>query len=453
MTNITLNEEQQTYFDAIVSNVKQNHEDGAFDENFLLITGKAGSGKSTLSAKLAKYFIDNPVSKYGIQCTALTHKAKNELHKKLKSVGIEEEDSKISTVHSYFNIKAKINYKTGIEEFDVDSYAKKPKKCSLLFIDEVSMMDEKLFNLVKSQRHLYETIILIGDEFQVPPVNDSEYNLFQDVNIHKFKLNEIVRQAQDNPIIQLASEIVEKIENKDFRDKSYCIKRAIEYSKKTDKIEMVNNTRQLVEKYYEYVKDDISKPIMKSKFYKSFFTTFTNKTVNSLNYVAKCIYKNSNQINYLDVGDMLILQSPAFDIFLPDVIIAQNNAEIIITKLEEDTYENIPVYNAYFENDLGEQMLRVIKPEAVGLYEAHLEKLAQRARTDGRQWKVFYDFKKKFAEVKQSFACTTHKAQGSTVDRVFIDARDLPWNSDANLSFRLFYVAITRTSDKAIIMY
>jgi len=453
MTNIVLNDEQQAYFDDIVSNIVQNHADGAFDANYLLITGKAGSGKSTLSAKLAKYFTDKPISKYKVQCTALTHKAKAELQKKLASVGIKPDDMNISTVHSYFNIKAKINYKTGVEEFDVDSYAKKPKKCSLLLIDEVSMMDEALFKLVKSQKHLYETIILIGDEFQVPPVNESNYNLFQDNNIHKFKLNNIVRQAQNNPIILLASEIVEKIENKDYKDVSFCLKKASEYSKTTNKIEIVGNNRQLVEKYYEYVKEDIGKPIMESKFYKSFFTTFTNKTVNSLNYVAKCIYKNSNKINYLDEGDLLVMQSPAFDDFLPDVIIAQNNAEILVKKIIDDTYENIPVYIVYFDAEAGENTLRIVKPESIDLYNAHLEKLAQRARVDGRQWKMFYDFKKKFAEVKQAFAATLHKLQGSTVDRVFIEARDLPWNNDPNLAYRLFYVSITRTSDKAVIMY
>ena len=453
MSDIVLNKEQQSYFDDIVSNVIQNHKDGAFDANYLLITGKAGSGKSTLSAKLAKYFTDNPISKHKVQCTALTHKAKAELQKKITSVGIEPGDMNISTLHSYFNIKAKINYKTGIEEFDVDSRAKPPKKCSVLFIDEVSMMDEKLFKMVKSQRHLYETIILIGDEYQVPPVNESEYNLFQDPNIKKFKLNEIVRQAQDNPIIQLASEIVDKIEHEDFSDTSFCIRRTVEYSKKTDKIEIVNDTKELVQKYYDYVKDDIGKPIQESNFYKSFFTTFTNKTVNSLNHIGKCIYKKTNKINYLDVGDLLIMQGPAFDPYIRDLIIAQNNAEILIDKLEEETYEGIEIYVVYFKSETSESFLRVVKPEETQKYENKLAKLAQQAKINGKLWRNFYDFKKKFAEVKHAFAATIHKCQGSTVDRVFLEARDLPWNTNPNLSFRLYYVGITRTSDKAVVMY
>jgi nucleoside-triphosphatase THEP1 len=449
-----LNDEQGKYFKEIVSNVIQNHDDGAFDANYLLITGKAGSGKSTLSASLVKYFQDNPISDKDIQCTALTHKALNELKKKLTAAGVVVEDlNGVSTVHSYFNIKASINYKTGAQEFGVDSYAKKPKKCSLLLIDEVSMMDEELFKLVKAQRYLYETIILIGDEFQVPPVNDSEYNLFQDKNILKFKLNDVVRQAKDNPIIQLASEIVDRIETKDYKDQSFCIKRTIDYSKTTDKINVVDDTRKLVEAYYNFVKEDIGKDIIGSKFYNAFFTTFTNKTVNSLNYVAKCIYKQSNNVNYLDVGDLLIMQTPAFDPYLTDVIIAQNNAEVLITKLEEDTYEGIDIFIVHFDTTSGDNFLRVIKPESMYIYEEKLNKLSQKAKIDGRQWKTFYDFKAKFAEIKQCFACTTHKAQGSTVEAVFVEARDLPWRNDIDLAFRLYYVALTRTSDTATIMY
>jgi len=88
-----LNEEQGGYFKDIVSNVIQNHDDGAFDANYLLITGKAGSGKSTLSASLVKYFQDHPFSKHKIRCTALTHKALAELKKKLDSAGVEVDES------------------------------------------------------------------------------------------------------------------------------------------------------------------------------------------------------------------------------------------------------------------------------------------------------------------------------------------------------------------------
>jgi len=157
-----------------------------------------------------------------------------------------------------------------------------------------------------------------------------------------------------------------------------------------------------------------------------------------LNYIAKCIFKKSNKINYIDKGDILILQNCAQDPYIDDVIVANTNSEIYIT------------FNTENRN---ESFIRVVKPESMHLYEEKLEKLAKRAKIDGKQWRMYYNFKKKFTDVKQSFSVTLHKSQGSTVDRVFIESSDLPWTTDKNLSFRLFYVGITRTSDKAIISY
>lgn len=121
----------------------------------------------------------------------------------------------------------------------------------------------------------------------------------------------------------------------------------------------------------------------------------------------------------------------------------------MVEDLEEDIYEGIPIYIAHNSGNF----IRIIKPESIHLFEMKLEKMAKEAKVDGRLWKTYYNFKNKFTEVKQCFACTTHKAQGSTVDRVFVDLKDLPWGQDIDLAFRLCYVALTRTSDVVVVMY
>ena len=443
-----LNEEQGIHFNDIIEQIETYTKEGEFGSNTILITGKAGTGKSYLSSKIVKYFQDNPLDRKNkrVQCTALTHQAVKELGKKLISSDVKINGlNGVSTVHSYFRIKPVINFKTGKEEYVVED-DEKIKKCSILLIDEVSMLDGELWNLITSKSYLYGTIILIGDEYQVPPVNNSEFNLFQNPNITKFKLENIVRQAEGNPIIQLASEIVEKIENKDYSNQSFCIRRIIDYSKKHNEIKFVEDSKEFLQEYYDYVKEDIGKPILNSRFYDSFMTTYTNAAVDSFNHIAKCIFKQSNTVNLVDKGDLLILQEPAFDPYIDNCLMMNNGSEFYVEKLEEEIYKGIPIYVAYNKDNF----IRIIKPEGKLKYSNEIKKLANAARIDRKLWIKFYSFKKKFVEVKQCFACTTHKSQGSTVGRVFFDLHNLPWSTDIDLAFRLCYVAITRTSDMLV---
>lgn len=51
----------------------------------------------------------------------------------------------------------------------------------------------------------------------------------------------------------------------------------------------------------------------------------------------------------------------------------------------------------------------------------------------------------------QRFAGTVHKAQGRTIDTVFVDGRDIMNSWDANLKRRLMYVAVSRAKQNVVI--
>ena len=205
---LKLNDEQQNIFNDIVNQIKMYYKDGSFGVDYFMITGRAGTGKSFLTAELIKYLSTEPddISKNlrKIQCTALTHKALKELKKKLDQSNVQESKLLgISTIHSYFNIAPKITNE-GLQVFEVQKYKKAPKKCSILFIDESSMIDEALFSIIQKQSFLYNIVIFVGDEYQVPAINSSEFNLFKHNSLRTYKLHNIVRQAEDSPIITLA---------------------------------------------------------------------------------------------------------------------------------------------------------------------------------------------------------------------------------------------------------
>ncbi|MCI2394970.1 AAA family ATPase [Aliiroseovarius sediminis] len=70
------------------------------------------------------------------------------------------------------------------------------------FVDESSMLDEKQFN---DLREIFPTLVLFGDPAQLAPVGQSGEMIFDRLgDSRKMVLHRIHRQAQDNPILDLA---------------------------------------------------------------------------------------------------------------------------------------------------------------------------------------------------------------------------------------------------------
>lgn len=70
------------------------------------------------------------------------------------------------------------------------------------FVDESSMLDERQF---QDLREIFPTLILFGDPAQLAPVGQSGSMVFDHLaGPQKLMLNRIHRQAQDNPILDLA---------------------------------------------------------------------------------------------------------------------------------------------------------------------------------------------------------------------------------------------------------
>jgi len=68
-------------------------------------------------------------------------------------------------------------------------------------------------------------------------------------------------------------------------------------------------------------------------------------------------------------------------------------------------------------------------------------------------WEQFYNtFIDPFANINFGFAITTHKAQGSTYNNVFVDSDDIFKNNNINEAKRCFYTALTRASNDIYIL-
>lgn len=189
-----LSEDQEKALDFVNNFMKSNKKQA-------IIGGCAGSGKSSIipfiidkfnknkknNSLLSPFFVDEHES---VMVCAYTGKAVMVLKRK----GIVN----AQTLHSFL-------YKTHCE-MDADgnkriTHIPHPsyyfQDVKLLIVDEASMINSEMYNLISS---LPFKTLYIGDHFQLPPINDN-FNIMLKPD---FKMEKVLRQNENNPIIQLA---------------------------------------------------------------------------------------------------------------------------------------------------------------------------------------------------------------------------------------------------------
>lgn len=174
-------------------------------EKFTVISGYAGSGKSTLVkfiiAALAQFNIDPETD---VCYCAFTGKATQVLQKK--------GNRNVSTLHKLlYESRPLPNGKfLHLPKAEVDY--------KIIVVDECSMAPKVLMQML-FRHNVY--IIALGDPFQLPTINPEDDNGLLE-HPHVF-LDEIMRQAQDSEIIQLSMKIraQERIDN--FRGKDVMV--------------------------------------------------------------------------------------------------------------------------------------------------------------------------------------------------------------------------------------
>lgn len=152
------------------------------DYKVFILTGYAGTGKTSIAKHLAQSV--NAVF------AAFTGKA---------ALVLTQKGCPASTIHSLI-YRSTLDETTGEWRFTVnpDSPA---ATADLVVVDEVSMLSategSNLLNLAKK-------ILVLGDPGQLPPIGEKP---FFDLSKPHFHLDEIHRQAADNPIIKLATDV------------------------------------------------------------------------------------------------------------------------------------------------------------------------------------------------------------------------------------------------------
>ena len=359
--------------------------------NFAILTGGPGTGKTTIILAVIKIF--QKIKNYSIH--DLLDESRNILTlcaptgKAAKRMS-ESTGFYASTIHKAIGWSTEDE---NMEEFVSEKFI----KSELVIIDESSMIDVFLmYNLLKIINKDAK-IILVGDNDQLPSIAPGNVlnDLINSKAISTVKLNKIFRQSEHSSIINISHSIKNNIpfdvlEN--FDDKEFI---------SANKNEMIN----VISAIY----DDLIKGSAKENIQ-----------------ILAPIYKGTSGINEINIAIQSRFNDNEEQIEYGELIYKVNDRVMQLVNRPED---NI------FNGDIG-----------------YIEKIYKEGNKvkividyDGNY--VTYE-KTELNQITLSYACSIHKAQGSEFENVIIPFID---NYNFMLNKNLTYTAITRAKKKLIL--
>ena len=371
-------------------------------EKYTIISGYAGSGKTTL----VRFIIEAlNVEEDKVCYCAFTGKAAEVLRKK--------GNKNTCTLHKL--LYDSIPQPTG-------GFLRKPKLIipySIVIVDEISMAPKTLINLLFTH-NVY--VIGLGDPFQLPPIDKEEDNHLLD-NPHIF-LDEIMRQAQESEIIRLTMKIRSQESINYYNGKEVKI---IPYKELNTGIlqwgdqiltatnfkrQEINNQMRILKQYPNYPVDGDKVICLRN--YWDDFSENEDVLINGTIGILKNSFQSFRQIPYFIQSDI-----KQFDILMGDIDIPETNDKYILMNLDR---QMIITGNKCCDWKLSYRLNRL-------------------------KTKYGDIVPKEFA---YAYAITVHKSQGSEWSHIVVLEEKFPFEKEEHA--RWLYTACTRASEKLVLV-
>ena len=407
------------------------------DEHYFLLTGKAGTGKTTVIINFLKelstyaQFLKKTGTKhklYNTYLTAPTNKATAVLANMKNSVDLPNVHTNFMTIHSVLNLKLQNNYNTGKKNLIQFAPSVVHSTEAIIFVDEYSMVDDALLEYI--ERDLGKAkVVFLGDKKQLPPISKTTPNKVENLvstacHVH---LVDVERQTEvicnttnkviPNPIHTTALLFREAIKTKSFAG----------FKASPNYVEIVNGAqfKQLVADTFINAEENLDNRIL----------AWRNDTVEKYNdYISEEKYKTKDP----QLGQKYIV-SQGGTLF---------TTEEAVTVTAEFNADSIDV-------EKGIALVSVNHTSAWFIYNrtrytAYKKILAKDAKKN-KTWPFFFEFTDNIIDIRKPYAQTVHKSQGSTYKTVFIDYNDILTCRDKDTVLRMLYVAVSRPTDKLYI--
>lgn len=427
-----------------------------------VLRGYAGTGKTYLLGILVTNYKEKYPS-HNVCMTAPTNKAVKELK---KATDFGRSDIGFSTLHSLLGLREQIN-RFGKLEYKPDrSKPNKLQAVHLLIVDEVSMLNTELFDMLTDHTNSFSLrIIFTGDPKQIPPVSQDECMPFKKEAQEMYDmtvcdLTEIIRQNTGNPIIEGTLKIRTALARPDI----FPIKRSTINEKGA--MAFVSRTDPFFDEllYKHFLSHNFQ---MDSDYAK--VIGWTNKTVNDMNSKIRSMIYPKDHHRRINEGEKLVMDGAYVDD--NGKIVLTTNDEIVVNSFTHEDevinngdyilkYYNTEVQYGGFDGEPIKTTLKILHEDSQVLFDQILEVLIKDAKSKARgsyqsaeAWTSYYGMLRYFAQIKYAYALTAHKAQGSTYRNVFVMDNDLNKNRQVEERNRIKYTAFSRAAEKLFVIY
>jgi len=422
--------------------IEQAYERGARH----LLTGFAGSGKTTLMQQVARIFKDEGKN---VVMTAPTHKAVAVLGRKLTEAGIEVS---CCTIHSLLSLRPKV---VGDKQIFERADRAKAIIADVVVIDEASMLDISLMGHIRDCLK-WQFVLFVGDPAQLPPVGEVASEAFSVKS--RSHLDTIIRQVAGNPILEAARIIRES-----------QVTGAMDYSWMNGLIA----NKQGIFRPGAALNDWMKRGFLSDDFAADpdhfRYLCWTNKRVHEVNRMVRQWKYGGATPTPLMPGEPCMARTPVF-VEIEDER-GKMQTEIVMQNCEEGVIRSIGP--SWVRRRIGEgphswvaevpSWCCMIELDNGGVIEAHIirdDRAYKKAENEVREWakaekdwRPFFRFKEDFSDLRALYALTVHSSQGSTFKWAVVDVGDIAKRETDNIleCQQLFYVAVTRPTDGVIL--
>ena len=406
------------------------------NQSFFRLSGYAGTGKSFLICHLIEWLDEQD---FEFVVAAPTNKAAKSLMQVGTSVGINIE---VKTVAQLLGQQPELNEETGEEEFtsggnaEFDDY-------DVMIVDEFSMINRSNFEeIVNAIATTIDTkVIFVGDEAQLPPVKEQQPIVAISERIEATAiLDEVVRY--EGEIAVVAEQI---------RSSSVCSTRSMYPFQTSEDGSIVCQPRQ---EWLETVAEYFKAKETRSNPDRVRLLVWRNKTANNANrYVRSRLWGKDAPI--FVPGDRLIARKPLFRVRPGQK--GRNRWGILINNSEECSVIEQPTIKQLSFDKISYQYRSVPVVTDAG-FEINLSVLTEQGErlrdekikdyVEKKQWNKYFDLSRTFDDITYAYSLTVHKAQGSSIDYVFLDTEDMQGCPDLQ---KMLYTALTRAKQRVYI--